>query len=385
MNGYNQIVQNGPVSVTRLNKFEGCPLAYYYKYEEKRPDPVGPPAEIGTLVHALIPEFLYSGLSPTVDSFNDVAVSAASGTMEFLSQEDNKIIAELWDKYTPQEYLTLRDMTLKGVQLANSVADRGEMILEQHFVKPLPCGVDLQGYIDFQCGEVLWDWKTGGNLKASLNSAQLSVYAWGLEIPRSERAYIHLRMNSPFVHDRFTPDQGVEWADNLCHQLALSYEMADAGEDGFPKKPGNACTYCAYKELCASETKTDKGIIIPEAVEDNEEALRLAQTILDMEVLLEEASNKLQAYCEINGTVELNGVYFGIYPGSQTKVWDTEGIYEMVKALPVEEMITAFNINARGVDALVKKYPHFGDIVPTLVQLKKGKSSFKHQKSAPKK
>ena len=151
----------GPVSVSRLQRFEGCPWSYYKKYELKADDPVGEMAELGKLQHGIIAEAISQNCAATSEAFDSLMVDVAAGELSY-SKDEAKELAQLWSKYSPH-YEKIKAVTIKALNLWREKT-KGEVVLEKHFIKPLPCGVSLQGYIDFLIpNKVIWDWKTGHN------------------------------------------------------------------------------------------------------------------------------------------------------------------------------------------------------------------------------
>ncbi|WP_157048895.1 PD-(D/E)XK nuclease family protein [Syntrophomonas palmitatica] len=249
--------------------------------------------------------------------------------------------------------------------------------------------MELQGYIDLMCGVNMWDWKAGHNIKSYMQSPQLALYTWGVakqDPDKAQRAYVFLALDDPIFVDRYPIAKAVEWANDLCLQIEFAYEIAeDEGpEAAFPKNPGAACRLCGFKDICSEETKAENGIVIPESVVTQEEAAKLAETILNLENILKQAQEKLTDYCKTNGAFELNGEWFGIYPGSVRKEWDTQKLYELVAQFPLEDIIPILSINSRGIDKFLKKYPALKGDVEKLVTEKPGNPSFKHQKTPPK-
>ena len=373
----------GPVSFSRLQKFEGCPWSYYQKYELKMEEPSGEMAELGKLKHGIIAEAIAQNCAATADAFDTLLVDIAAGELTY-GEKDQEELAELWNKYS-DHYEDLKNLTIKALNLWREEA-KGEAILEKYFIKPLPCGVSLQGYIDFLIpGQKLWDWKTGHNYEKYLDSPQLALNAWGADELDAERSYVFLEFDRPVFKDTYSIKQAVKWANDLCLQIDFAYEIAEEEgvENGFPKKPGEACSYCGYKEQCAQETAEIAGVLIPEKITNPEQALEVATTLLHLETLVKQAKKVVAEYCQTSGPFELNGEWFAIYPGSKKKDWDKSGVYNLVKDFPEEQLLKVFSVYSTGVDALIKELPFIEPVIKEFLTEKEGDPSFKHQKKPP--
>lgn len=374
----------GPVSVGRLQKFEGCPWSYYQKYDLKLKEPTGELAELGKLKHGLIAEAIAQNCAGDADAFDVLVVDIAAGEITY-GKDDGKELAELWQKHS-DHYEELKELTLKALALWREIKGGGEVILEKHFQKPLPCGVILQGYIDLLISKkILWDWKTGHNYEKYISSPQLALYAWGSDELDAERANVFLEFDDPIFKNTNSIKEAVKWANDLCMQIDFAYEIAEeeGPELAFPKKPGAACSFCGFKEQCAQETAEKAGAVIPEIITTPEQALEVATTLLHLETLVTQAKGVLEKYCQANEPFELNGEWFAIYPGSTKKEWDKAGIYNLVKEFPEEQLLMPFSVTSTGVNALIKQLPYIEPVIMQFLTEKAGDPSFKHQKKAP--
>ncbi len=372
----------GPVSITRLQKFESCPWAYYQKYALGAEEPVGEIAEYGKLLHGIIAEAISTNLLADPEAFDDFIIDIAAGE---LSKYNRKDLSELYTKFSDR-YNDLRKLTIKALSLWRELPNRENVVVEKHFVKTLPCGVPLQGYVDFLIpGKYLWDWKTGHDYERHLNSPQLALYAWGTDELDAERAYVFLEFDKPVFKNTYSIKQAVKWANDLCLQIDFAYEIAEEEgvENGFPKKPGTACRWCGFKEQCAQETAEKAGVLIPDSITSPEQALEVATTLLHLETLVTQTKGVLEAYCQANGPFELNGEWFAIYPGNKKKEWDKAGIYNLLKGFPEEQLLKVFSVSSTGVDALIKELPFIEPVIKEFLTETRGDPSFKHQKKPP--
>lgn len=377
-----KLKEKGPVSLSRLQKYEGCPWSYYQKYDLKLPEPSGDLGDYGKLIHAVIAEAIACNCAATDDAFADLSVNFASGELAS-NPRDQKEITELWQRFFDR-YTEIKEYTKKALNIWRET--NGEPILEQHFTKALPCGVMLQGYIDFHIkGKKLLDWKTGHNYEKYLESPQLALNAWGVDDLDAERSYIFLPFDRPVFKDTYSIRKAVEWANSLCKQIEFAYEIAeDEGpEVGFPKRPGAACSLCGYKEECAQETAEKLGVVIPDTITSPEQALEVAATLMHLETLVNQTEKVLESYCKTNGPFELNGEWFAIYPGKLSKEWDKAGVYNLLKDFTEEQLLKVFSVSSTGVEALIKELPFIESVIKGFLTETRGNPSFKHQKKPP--
>jgi len=368
--------QMGPVSVSRLQKYERCPHAWYQRYILKNKEASSDAADFGKLVHAIIAEAIQRETSE--GEIEDLLIDVMAGEIQFV-QEDN--IAELWIQFAER-----KDEIIKMVAKALSLSGNGKT--ENYFCLPLPCGVEMQGYIDYIDDVSLIDWKTGGNVKGALSSQQIPIYKWAAaqlenRPPETyEGKYVFLGQENGVYTDSHSIDKALEWADNLCRQINDALEAYEIiGEEAFPPMPGPACKYCGFEDCPKRKTQ----FTLPEEISDREEARDVAAYILQLEIQLEKAKSLMKDFCQNNGPVEVNGEWFGMFPGTPKREWDKFGLYELLKNSTDtdEDWLKVFNVDTRAITALLKKQPELEEKINELVKEKPGSKVFKHQQTAP--
>lgn len=368
----------GPVSVSRLQKFERCPYEWYQRYVLGAEEPVGEPAEFGKLIHAIVAEAINQKTDP--DYLDDLLIDIMSGE---LNKEDDQI-DELWFKFSAHRINEIIDMVKKALSMIET-----EGKAECHFCLPLPGGADIQGYIDYIDDVSVIDWKTGGNVKGALSSKQIAIYKWAAAQLKSrppetyEGKYIFLGQDDGVYTDNYPIDKALDWAVNLCKKINDCLEAYQIfGEQVFEKKPGPACKWCGFPNECGKQLE---GFIIPQEISNREEAREVAVFILQLESQLDRAKAAMKEFCKYNGPVELNGEWFAMFPGSPKKEWNKPALYNLLKNYvdTDDDWLKVFNVDTKAITALLKKQPDLEQSVNKLVKEKPGSKTFKHQQTAP--
>ena len=138
------------------------------------------------------------------------------------------------------------------------------------------------GYIDYVCGDTLYDFKFSNNIDNYLTSPQLSIYKYYLEQSRPDIKINHLKyVFVPKIQIRQRmkakpPETIVEFRRRLQEHLEASeikiievdYDEDSVSQfkqccqylktvDKFPKNPTKLCDWCQYKDYCESNGEID--------------------------------------------------------------------------------------------------------------------------------
>lgn len=153
---------------------------------------------------------------------------------------------------------------------------------------------DFIGYIDYVCGDTLYDFKFSNNIEGYTNSPQLSIYKHYLEKVRPDIKINHLKyVFIPKVNIRQKlkskpPETIQEFRNRLLKELEsteikivevpfrsssiLDFEIACQllkTTKEFPKNKTKLCNWCQYQEYCESDGKID-WMIYKDEQEDKE-------------------------------------------------------------------------------------------------------------------
>jgi hypothetical protein len=141
---------------------------------------------------------------------------------------------------------------------------------------------EFVGYIDYVCGDTLYDFKFSNNIDNYLKSPQLSIYKAYLEKVRPDIEINHLKyvfvpkISIRQKHKAKPPETIYEFRQRLKEQLAASeIKVIEVDYDSntisqfqdccqllkavkaFPKNETRLCDWCDYKEYCQSDGKID--------------------------------------------------------------------------------------------------------------------------------
>lgn len=141
---------------------------------------------------------------------------------------------------------------------------------------------DFIGYIDYVCGDTLYDFKFSNNIDSYTNSPQLSIYKYYLEQVRPDIKINHLKyVFVPKIQIRQKlkakpPETIIEFRNRLKEHLEASeikivevkYDHDSISQfknccqqlktvQHFPKNQTRLCAWCPYKQYCESEGQVD--------------------------------------------------------------------------------------------------------------------------------
>lgn len=134
------------------------------------------------------------------------------------------------------------------------------------------------GYIDYVCGDTLFDFKFSNNIENYVNSPQLSIYKYYLELVRPDIKINHLKFvfvpkilirqkknetlfefrqrlsdhldasEIKVIETQFNEDS-ISQFENCCQMLKTVNK--------YPKNKTRLCSWCPYKKYCESNGKED--------------------------------------------------------------------------------------------------------------------------------
>ena len=141
---------------------------------------------------------------------------------------------------------------------------------------------DFVGYIDYVCGDTLYDFKFSNNIDNYLTSPQLSIYKYYLELVRPDIKINHLKyvfVPKISIRQKFKqqpPETIYEFRQRLQEQLdASEIRVIEVNYDSesisqfqhccqqlksvkyFPQNPTKLCDWCDFKEYCQSNGQID--------------------------------------------------------------------------------------------------------------------------------
>lgn len=142
------------------------------------------------------------------------------------------------------------------------------------------------GFVDYVCGDTLYDFKFSNNIDNYLKSPQLSIYKYFLEKVRPDIKINHLKyvfvpkVNIKQKHKQNPPETIYEFRERLKEHLdASEIKIVEVDYDSdtitqflgccqqlksvekFPKNQTRLCGWCPYQEYCESNGQIDYMII----------------------------------------------------------------------------------------------------------------------------
>lgn len=145
---------------------------------------------------------------------------------------------------------------------------------------------EFVGFIDYVCGDTLYDFKFSNNIDGYTQSPQLSIYKHYLEKTRPDIKINHLKyVFVPKIQIRqklkaSPPETLIEFRKRLKEHLEASeikivevdYSESSVAQfqeccqylktvEDFPKKPSRLCNWCQYQQYCESNCEIDYMIV----------------------------------------------------------------------------------------------------------------------------
>ena len=239
-------------SYSNISTFSQCPFKWYLQYNQR----------LKTLPECNADNALWLGLG----LHKGIECGVEAGIAEYKSHF-NIITDEHINWITQLEYQIPRVIEL--------LPEGGEHELE---IKT----DEFVGYIDYVCGDTLYDFKFSNNIDNYLHSPQLSIYKYYLELLRPDIKINHLKyVFVPKIQIR--QKMKAKPPETLQQFRARVMEHLEASEikvvevnfdqdsiaqfDGccqylkivtkFPKNPSKLCDWCNFKKYCESDGKED--------------------------------------------------------------------------------------------------------------------------------
>lgn len=244
-------------SYSNISTFSQCPYQWFLKYKER----------LKTIPETNADNALWLGLG----LHKGIETSSAEKGVEEYQSHFNVITDEIINYSMQLEYQIPRVIELlpKG----------GEHELE---IKT----DDFVGYIDYVCGDTLYDFKFSNNIDNYRKSPQLSIYKHYLEQVRPDIKINHLKyvfvpkISIRQKHKQNPPETIYEFRQRLLEHLdASEIKVIEVNYDSdsitqfqdccqllngvteFPKNPTRLCNWCQYQEYCESNGQVDYMII----------------------------------------------------------------------------------------------------------------------------
>ncbi len=288
-------------SYSRLDLYEGCPLAYKFRYRDKRAEAPSEALETGSEVHEWIAVYdkhlLQVGLKTDLDWIREVNA--------------------------PLEVKAILD-----VYAATHLLEPGEYVIEEMWEIPL-AGHTWWGVIDLlkdeQARILLTDAKTDHRVRSQTEidkDRQLRFYAWmaAQKYPNAEEIVCSI----DFVRFGVTRSTTYTCEDipKIEKEILDAIERVEADTD-FKARPGTRCAWCSWTDSCPVVIAGDL-----EVITGPDTANRMASQLVAMKARVKCLEDQLKPWCTREGAIEVNGMAVGYSTTPSVG-------YEVVDAKPI--------------------------------------------------
>lgn len=322
--------RNEFLSVSRMEKFDQCPLSFYYRYIERIREQPSIPALFGNVCHWAL-EDLYDWVS--LEQFSGPIPKQRMHEL-FAKWFEESRINVLPGAEGMQLFDDGRDVMMKFATQNPDVDHRKIISTEMEFMLPLGDGLwDVKGYIDRvdrtnPAGDYRDDEVTVRDYKSSRllfsrdeleSNLQGTVYiaACMRAFPWAKKIHFGFDMLRHGTTQWITRDRS-QLRSARDYLLILGRQSEDESL-GYPPRLNKYCGWCSYSDRCPkyqSALKTDDmeallQVAVPEAIEQISKDREDAFCIFKLAKTRKESLEKLlKAQFEKEGDVETNGMIY---------------------------------------------------------------------------
>jgi len=286
-----------PYRFSNLSVYDRCPLAYRLLLDQV-PDLEAKLRRDGSLAHEAYYRYarhcLESGHSTDLDAMP--AIAAAAGITPH-----GDLYAALIDPWLDNGH-TFPRAEILDVEGKYGLDPDGNVCSWQDPDVWLRGTVDVLRTDGDSASVRLQDYKTGFDSHA--NPLQMKIYAWFVfaaywQVQRVTCEFDYTRFNVQRVQT-FTRED----VPAIAQQVRSLVEQIEADEE-FAAAPGEHCTTCSYRHVCAAKPPTVGQVLTEDDARKAVEALGLLGRDYDR------LQGELKAWCTLNGPLAHNGVVWG--------------------------------------------------------------------------
>ncbi|AYB41765.1 PD-(D/E)XK nuclease family protein (plasmid) [Brevibacillus laterosporus] len=230
-------------SFSRLSLYVQCPLRFYWKYIEKRSEPITEPLALGKAVHHSLEMIIKNGLS---------------------------IEEAIYEGWIHTNFFPLKRFEMQWL-IRNARAAQGMGRVEEHFLLPLstsPFSPNIQGYIDLHNYSWLLDWKTNRKTYGINDSMQVLLYAWalmqkfGVSEVKGTLYFLRYKLPVSAIFDNHQAEKARLWAYDTAMEIDekrfLINDYPNKVNQLFPPKPSSICKHCPWALECYQKKNTQR-------------------------------------------------------------------------------------------------------------------------------
>lgn len=330
-------------SYSRLDLYEGCPLAYKYRYIDKRQEAPSEALERGSEVHEWIAAYVKHLIEKDLRTDLDW-IREASATLE---------VKEILDTYAGTHLL-----------------EPGNYVIEKMWKIPLE-GHTWWGVIDLLKDEgpriLVTDAKSDHKLRSQTEidkDRQLKYYAWmsSKKYPKAEEFVCSI----DFIRFGVTRSTTytVEDIPKIEREILSAIERVEADID-FHARPGTRCAWCSWTEICPVLNQGEL-----EVITGPNDAERAASTLIVLKARVKYLEDQLKPWCTQEGTISVNGMAVG-YHTSHSASYEIENLVNVF----VNRNLDYWKYIRPDITAIKKLTAKDGDLAEALEEIAQDKSS----------
>jgi CRISPR/Cas system-associated exonuclease Cas4 (RecB family) len=273
-------------SYSRLDLYENCPLAYKYRYIDKRQEAPSEALERGSEVHEWIAAYVKHLIEKDLRTDLDWIRRASA----------NPEAKEILDTYAGTHLL-----------------EPGNYVIEKMWKIPLE-GHTWWGVIDLlkdeQARVLVTDAKSDHKLRSKTEidkDRQLKYYAWmsSKKYPKAEEFVCSI----DFVRFGVTRSTTYTREDipKIEQEIIDAIERIEADRD-FHARPGTRCAWCSWTSDCPAIAAGDL-----EVITSADDAERAASQLVAIKARVKYLEDQLKPWCTQEGTINVNGMAVGYH------------------------------------------------------------------------
>lgn len=364
-------------SFSRLKTWNDCPLSFKLSYIDKVGKDENDTLTLGAAAHEFFEDYVrklaawkeFNKADPKLTTLGfELAVNPENFWTEIATKT---FVKEPRNQSLFQEYLEICETFIKGFKLDEAIPAGSQTSYELRMaldndLKPVEWDseqVRFRGVIDrldiLGNKAKITDYKTGFFGKS--DSFQNSLYAWMLtklypEIEYFETVIYYTRTGwqekSSFHKDTLG---GIEF------QVQAMMETVD-NDKKFKARPGSRCSTCFVAFAC------DKKASKISMIEDQKDAIKVAEDILAGEAQLDAKKSLLKSWVSENGELVLNGEKFGFFPVETVKA-DTRGVFQVL-AEANKDSFEYVKADTKEIKKLCREEPQLADALAQHLEFK---------------
>lgn len=302
-------------SYSRLNQWDRCRLAFYYKYVLEMPDEAGAAAKFGTACHTIIEQLFENGWENL-----DLLISAVGKAMRLdLAELRDCVNAKRVKEVVEQDGWIPEDSTI--VYLDDDPEDPLELIFIPDFYRM--DGREL----------TIGDWKTNQRLYMPTENRQLPLYAAALRKIRPDITDVYGHLHFLRFHTvkqeeipREVSDEAWLWAQNTANEIIgilIDYDSGGEIEELFPKGTPDKCAWCSYRNHCYQKLE------VPLNVTSIDEAKKAIDYLVEIGRHDKAVTEALKTFVTKTGDIKTGDGYIAHFDISDT--WRMSGAMEAIE------------------------------------------------------